>query len=507
MSSTSGTKKIPTMSVKLSESVGPYVLALDVGSTASRGGLYDATGRPVKGSKERIAHAFTTAGDGTSTIDAGQVVDECAQIVDAVVAFAEENRLVGEVTGVAMDSFASSLILVDADGDALTPCLTYADSRSHRQVRFLQERVDEADYHARTGVRLHTSYHPSRLLWLQQEDPETFARTHAAMTIGEYVYLRLAGIRGIATSMAAWSGILDLHTGELDLPILQACGTDPDLFAAVHDPDQPARPAADALPEKWRMLADADWFHAIPDGWPSNIGPGAVDSSTAAVAAATSGAMRVIVSQRPGTIPDGLWCYRLSRAAWILGGALNDVGRAVEWLENTVAPVDGELGEVLAGPPRDDAPAVLPFFSGERATGWASDARASLVGLTTATGPADLWRGVVEGLALSYRRVWDALGEAGAQPERVIASGRVTIDHPAWLQPLADSLEVPVVPLAMKRATLRGTALIALDVLAPDVGRATPPFDEAWSPVAGHAGHYRHARGDFERLYTALVAD
>lgn len=113
---------------------------------------------------------------------------------------------------------------------------------------------------------------------------------------------------------------------------------------------------------------------------------------------------------------------------------------------------------------------------------------------------------MAEGLALSYRRVWDALGEVGAQPERVIASGRVSIDHPAWLQILADALEVPVVPLAMKRATLRGTALIALDALAPDVERAVPPFDEAWEPVPGHRPHYRHARRVFERLYTSLVA-
>ncbi len=504
MATGSTRKKIPTMSVKLSESTGPYVLALDVGSTASRGGLYDATGRPVKGSKQRIAHEFTTAGDGTSTIDADQVTEECAEIVDALVSFAKDHELTAQVKGVAMDSFASSLVLVDGDGDALTPCLTYADSRCRNQVRYLSERIDGIEYHARTGVRLHTSYHPARLLWLQQEYPKIFERARAVMTIGEYVYHRLAGIRGISTSVAAWSGILDLRTGELDLPVLQACGADPGLFADVRDPDEPARPVE--LPKKWRALADVDWFHAIPDGWPSNIGPGAVDSSTAAVAAATSGAVRVILPELPETIPEGLWCYRVSRRAWILGGALNDVGRAVEWLEKTIAPVESDLAEVLASPPLDDAPAVLPFFSGERATGWATHARASLVGVSTASGPEEIWRGVIEGLALSYRRVWDALGEAGAQPGRVIASGRVSLDHPAWLRILADALEVPVAPLAMKRATLRGTALIALDSLAPDVERATPPFDEVCSPVPGHLPHYRHARREFQRLYEALVA-
>lgn len=494
--------KIPTMSVKRKKATGPLVVALDVGSTASRGGLYDATGRPVSGSGQRVAHEFSTAGDGTSTIDADQVVAECREIIDEIVWFAQEKGLADQIAGVAMDSFASSLILVDADGHALTPCYTYADSRSRRQVHQLGELVDEAGYHARTGVRLHTSYHPARLLWLRTEQPELFARAASVMTIGEYVYLRLAGIRGLATSTAAWSGIIDVRTGELDLPILEACGASPELFSPIMDPDQPARATASL----WAELRDVDWFHAIPDGWPSNIGPGAVDSTTVAVAAATSGAMRVILDECPSEIPPGLWCYRLSRERWIVGGALNDVGRAVTWLEETVTDPGARLPEVLAGPPLADAPSVLPFFSGERATGWARDARATFHGITTATGPQELWRGVFEGLALSYRRVWDQLNLAGAQPEHVVASGRVSLDHPTWLQLLADALEAPVIPLAMKRATLRGTALIALDTLAPDVERAVPPFGEPWLPVDKHLPHYRQAMSDFERLYDVLVA-
>lgn len=94
--------------------------------------------------------------------------------------------------------------------------------------------------------------------------------------------------------------------------------------------------------------------------------------------------------------------------------------------------------------------------------------------ITTATGPEELWRGVFEGLALSYRRVWDQLSLPGAQPEHVVASDRVSLDHPTWLQLLADALEVPVIPLAMKRATLRGTALIALDTLTPRGGAGEP---------------------------------
>ncbi|WIM67628.1 gluconokinase [Corynebacterium breve] len=494
-------KKIPTMSIHLGESSGPYVLALDVGSTASRGGLYDVTGCPVKGSKQRISHEFTTAQDGTSEIDPDQVAEECREIVSAIVDFAAENAL--QIKGVCFDSFASSFLLVDDSGAALTSCATYADSRCAPYVAEVESLIDPDAYHQRTGVRVHTSYQPARFLWAQSDFPEKWDAAAKVMTIGEYVYLKLADIEGLAVSTGAWCGIVNAHTGELDGEVLEACNVPESMIAPLHFPDEPAYPAQ----TEWEALNGVPWFHGIPDGWPSNVGPGAIDPTTIAVAAATSGAMRVILPEAPETIPSGLWCYRVARDQVILGGALNDVGRAVSWLERVVTPVDsGELAEVLAGATSEHAPVVLPFFSGERATGWAADAKASLVGITDDTTPLDLWRGLIEGLAVSYERVYEQLDLAGAQPERIIASGRVTTDHPQWLNVLADALGCEVIPLAMKRATLRGTALITLDVIAPGIQRATPPFGEPMTPNPAHADYFDRLRTRFDELYSELVA-
>ncbi|MGP6174163.1 gluconokinase [Corynebacterium sp. A21] len=497
----------PTLEISPTEALAPFVVALDIGSTASRGGLYDATGRPVKGAKQRRAHEFTKAADGTSTIDADQVYEECRSIIEGIVAFAETTGLDTEVRGVALDTFASSLVLTAAKNGkqrALTPCFTYADSRSHTQVEQLRAEVDEQEYHARTGVRLHTSYLPSRISWLRETQPELLEQAEHLMSLGEYVYYRLAGIRGLARSTAAWAGILDAHTGELDQPILEQVQARPGWFADLKDPDEPSRSTKKKVAKNWPCLAAADWFHAIPDGWASNVGPGAVDARTIAVAAATSGAMRVILDEVPTEIPRGLWCYRLSRNSCILGGALNDVGRAVSWLEDTIAPVDN-LPEVLLKEPQAGIPVVVPFFTGERATGWAAQATASFTGVTASTGPAHLWRGVVDGLAISYARIWEQLREAGATPERVVATGSVTTEHPEWLQSLANALCTPVIPVEIKRSTLRGTALIALSVLAPEASASTLPLGEAYEELPGVSLYYEKLREKFEEQYNSTI--
>ena len=97
--------------VQLSKAIEPFVLALDDGSTSSRGDVYDAAGRPVEGGRHKVPHQFRTAGDGTSEIDPDAVVEELAQIIDGLATA----KLQGRIGGVALDTFASSLVGVSAD--------------------------------------------------------------------------------------------------------------------------------------------------------------------------------------------------------------------------------------------------------------------------------------------------------------------------------------------------------------------------------------------------------
>ena len=112
---------------------------------------------------------------------------------------------------------------------------------------------------------------------------------------------------------------------------------------------------------------------------------------------------------------------------------------------------------------------------------------------------------MLEGVAISYARIADQLRAVSGQAPTILASGRVAQDVPSFLQILADVLDAPVVPVTTKRATLRGTALLALEVLAPDVERAAPATAETLAPVAERAEHYRGRREEYQRLYEAVV--
>jgi len=486
--------------VELAEALDPLVLGIDVGSTGTRAGIYDARGVPVHQHRHKAPHSFTTAPDGTVTIDPLPVVDEAAAGISAVT-----EHLGGRtVAGVAIDTFASSLVGVGRDGTPLTPCYTYADTRSTSQLVGLLGELDLDEVHDLTGTRLHTSYLAPRLRWLRETSPEVFARVDRWFSIGEFIQLRLAGATAVGTSTAAWTGLLDRRTGEWASPLLDAVGVGTERFSPLCDPDSWVEGAGT---DQWPALRDARWFAPLADGLSSNIGSGATDPGTIGLAAATSGAMRVLVTGTPAVLPSGLWCYRISREQSLVGGALNDVGRVVSWLEDVVRLPEGtSLDDVARRAPDAGTPIVLPFLTGERSTGWRADARGVVADIGAAADGAAVARGALEGLALSYERVHDQLVDANPAVTRVVASGRVTNRVPGLLALVADAISMPVDHAVLRRATLRGTALLALDVLAPDVERAPTPIAVTESPDPDHAAHYATRRGRFADLYDRLLS-
>ncbi|WP_298889521.1 gluconokinase [uncultured Serinicoccus sp.] len=491
--------------IELKDAVAPLVLAIDVGSTASRGMVYDAHGRPV-GKRAKVSHTFTTAGDGTSEIDPDQLVGEVRTIIGELLGALDGH----EVAGVALDTFASSLVVVDADGAPLTPCFTYADGRCADQVRELREELSEENLQQRTGTRVHSSYWPARLRWLAAERPKVMKKAATFLSLGDYLLMSLIGTVATGTSTASWTGLVDRHTAQWYPELVEICGIDADRLPPIHHLDEPVEVAdshVDRIAADWPGLVGARWYAPITDGLAANVGLGAHDETAIAASCATSGALRVLVREMPETLPPGLWCYRVSHDRALLGGALNDVGRALAWADVTLA-VDQvgpeSLSAALTAEPHPTTPIVLPFFTGERSTGWASEARAVLAGVTAASAPAEVYRGVVEGIALSYARIASQLREVAPQPEKLYAGGSVASDRPELMQIMADAMRTPVTPVTIKRSTLHGTALLALESLAPDVRRARPHRGATLSPDYARRPYYTDRFRRFQQVYEAL---
>jgi gluconokinase len=291
----------------------------------------------------------TYVGEGGVEFDTDPLFADLCAVIDEVLERCE--KLKGDITHVASCSFWHSLVGIDEKGKPTTKVLTWADTRSREYTGVLRKRFDETEVQVRTGARFHSSFWPSKLLFIREEFPDIWKRTDRWLSLSDYLFLRLCGNTTTSVSMASATGIFDQRKCEWDAKLLGYLKLSVDKVPKIAASADESFVLSTRFQTRWPRLKSARWFPAIGDGAANNVGAGCTNRSKAALMIGTSGAMRVAYEGEPAPkLPSGLWCYRIDRKRAIVGGALSDGGGLYQWLKKNlrVDLSDEEIGAEIA---------------------------------------------------------------------------------------------------------------------------------------------------------------
>ncbi|MBV9959968.1 MAG: gluconokinase [Acidobacteria bacterium] len=487
----------------------PCALALDIGTSSVRAALYDTVGNQIEESYVKHERAVQTTSDGGALLDANEALAQVERALDAVLArspslTAEQVELVG------LSCFWHSLVGIASDGSALTPLLTWADTRAAPLVEELRRLSDEGETHRRTGCRFHASYWPAKLLWLRRESADAFQRVARWMSFSDLVFERFFGETETSVSMASATGLFDQHALVWDAELLRLLGLAVEKLPRIAAPGKTFSGLRAEYARRWPQLGGARWSAAIGDGAANNIGAGCATRERAALMIGTSGALRVLwQGDAPATLPPELWCYRADDRRVITGGALSDGGGLYQWMNESLRLIenDEELERAL-GTLEPDAHGltVLPFWSGERSTGWHASARGAILGLSAHTQPLEIMRAAMEAVAYRFALILRAL-DAVAPQALLIASGGALRASPVWTQVMADVLGRPLTLSAAREASSRGAVLLALEMAGKIKSVADVPTElgQTFRPDAARHERYRVGLERQQKFYRQLI--
>lgn len=484
------------------------VLALDMGTSSVRAMLFGTQGRPVPNAEAQIAYHQEMSPDGGVETDAEALLSLTVRCLRQLLKSTDPAR-VARIAGVGVSCFWHSLIGVGEDGRAMTPVYSWADSRARGQVATLSATLDGASYHARTGCVLHPSYWPAKLLWLHAEKPDVFHAVRTWMSFGEYLFLRLFGQAGCSLSMASGTGLLDQNAADWDAPTLAALPVTREMLNPLTDRRLPQTGLSAEFAHALAPLRALPWFPAVGDGACSNVGCGATEDTHAAINIGTSGAMRIAVKAASIVIPAGLFCYRIDRERFLVGGAFANGGNVYAWQRGALQLGAPErVNRTLASlPPDGHGLTVLPFWAGERSPGWHSEARAAITGMNLHTTPLEILRASLEAISYQFAAVHDRLAAQFPHLRQIVASGGALAHDPVWTQILADAFNVPVSASRIGEATSRGAALLAMESLGLRQSLADVPayLGRIFLPDPARHAVYAKARARYETLYSQLL--
>ena len=441
----------------------PLILALDIGTSSVRAALYDGNANPVPRASVKIDRNLSVTTGGGAEIGADEAF---AQVVDAIEqVLGKTTKLKGEIEYVATSCFWHSLVGVDANAKPTTKVFGWADTRSRKYTGVLRKRFDETRMHNRTGARFHSSYWPTKLLWLRKDFPDVFAKTLQWLSFSDYVALKLFGNSTTSVSIASGTGIFDIRKCVWDRELLKFLKIEPSNLPTIGTKDSDTLILNKNRAKRWPRLANAKWFPAIADGAADNIGAGCVTKSRAALMIGTSGAMRVAyLGEPPENIPSGLWCYRIDRKRVIMGGALSDGGNLYAWLKaNLNLPKDAEE-QIAKREPNAQGLTFLPFLAGERSTGYNESATGAILGLRSSHDAVDILRAAFESVAYRFSEIFHQLNSV-VKIKEIVASGGALRESPVWTKIIADVLGRHLTLNNVSESSSRGAVLLVLEYI------------------------------------------
>ncbi len=449
---------MPSFPMKL-----PPVLAIDLGTSSVRAGLFDVRGKRVPGTVAQRIYTLKTGRDGKAELDPFDVLRQTkACIKEATTGW-------HTISAVGMSCFWHSLLGTDAEGNPLTPIYTWADSRCREDAARLREELGEREVHAETGCMIRSSFWPAKLRWLQRTDRSRFRRVHYWMSPGEWVQWRLAGKSRCAFGMATGTGLFDPTKLAWSPRLLEACNFSADRMLSVGDE-----------PADWRGVP---WFPAIGDGAASNLGSGAVDAGRGAINVGTSAALRIMRVGPVAKAPFGLFAYRVDAQRYLVGGAVSNAGNLHAWclrelrLPDNSAAIEKALSD-RPGP--SHGLTVLPFWTAERAPTWDETAMGAIVGLRQSTSSLDLLQAITEGFYHRLGMIAEMLA-GDAQPKWIVAGG--ILKSKSALRRLANVMGRAVYANPEPEASLRGAAVFALEKLGLSIAEMKYGLPTAPNPA------------------------
>jgi gluconokinase len=441
------------------------IVGIDIGTSSIRAALFDDRARQLRGSLVKREYSLETTPDGGSEADGERLFDLLVGIVDEL-----QLHIDAPIEHIASCAFWHSLMGVNSNGKPTTKLFTWADTRSSEFTEKLRRRFDENEVHNRTGARFHSSFWPAKLLWMKGRnfsdsegvDP---ANTSKWLSLSDYFELRLCANEATSISMASATGIFDQRKLDWDSELI--------CYLKIKRSQLPkiANSSFELLPKfkkRWPQLKDAKWLSSIGDGAANNIGSDCATKNRATLMVGTSGAVRVAYKGKPPkNLQPGLWCYRIDANRVIVGGALSDGGGLYAYLKkiSNIELSDKAIGDEIARRGADThGLTVMPFFFGERSTGYNENARGYILGLNASHDTIDILQAAMEAIAFRFAEVLDQLRKVAKIDEIFVAGGALDAS-PVWTQIIADVLGRDLFVSDKQEASLRGAVLLALESL------------------------------------------
>ncbi|RLL65929.1 glycerol kinase GlpK [Streptomyces sp. Z26] len=448
-------------------STGPFIAAIDQGTTSSRCIVFDRDGRIV--SVDQKEHEQIFPKPGWVEHDAAEIWTNVQQVVSGALDKAGITR--DDVKALGITNQRETTMLWDrATGEPVHNAIVWQDTRTDALCRELGRNVGQDRFRRETGLPLASYFAGPKIRWLldnvdglreRAERGELLFGTMDSWVIWNLTGGTDGGVHVTDVTNASRTMLMNLHTMAWDEKICQSMGVPMSVLPEI-------RSSAEVYGEAKGALAGVPVASALGDQQAALFGQTCFAPGEAKSTYGTGTFLLLNTGEEAVNSYNGLLTtvgYRIGdqKPVYALEGSIAVTGSLVQWMRDQMGLINSAAEiETLASSVEDNGGAYfVPAFSGLFAPYWRSDARGVIAGLTRYVTKAHLARAVLEATAWQTREIVDAMAkDSGVELTSLKVDGGMTSNN-LLMQTMSDFLNAPVVRPLVAETTCLGAAYAA----------------------------------------------
>ncbi len=446
-----------------------FLLGIDVSTTATKALVIDERGNVIATASDE--YEFFTPRPLWAEQNPADWWRACVKVIRRVL----EKIPAREIAGIGLTGQMHGLVLMDADGNVLRPCIMWNDQRTAKQCAEITDQVGGAKNLLRLiGNPILPGFTAPKILWVREHEPHLYARAAHILLPKDYLRYKLTGAYATEVSDASGTALLDVAKRNWSDELLQAIDVPrawlPDVFESSV---VSAKISADAANETG-LLQGTPVVGGGGDQAAQAVGTGIAQEGIVSVTLGTSGVV-FASSDSYRLEPNGLlhaFCHAVPNR-WHLMGVMLSAAGSFRWFRDALGEEEKreardekkDVYEVLTSEAaRADAGCegliFLPYLTGERTPYPDPHARGAFFGITLRHRKEHFVRAVLEGVAYGLRDSLELMRALGLNISQVRASGGGARSE-LWRQILADVFNSEIALVNITEGAAFGAALLA----------------------------------------------
>lgn len=365
------------------------------------------------------------------------------------------------VDGISFGGQMHGLVTLDAQDEVVRPAILWNDGRTTEETVYLNEQIGRERLTGYTANIAFAGFTAPKILWMQKNEPDLWAKVKKIMLPKDYLAYRLSGTFCTDYSDASGMLLMDVKNKCWSKEMMEICHVSreqlPDLYESFEVVGTLKKEIASELgvPETVKVIAGAG------DNAAAAVGTGTVGANHCNLSLGTSGTLFVSSDKFGVDEHNALHSFAHADGGYHLMGCMLSAASCNKWWMDEILKTKDYAGEQKGIQTLGENQVFyLPYLMGERSPHNNPDARAMFVGMSMDTTREDMTLAVLEGVAFGLRDSLEVARSLGIRIDssRICGGGAKS---PLWRQIIAAVMNVKLEIIESEEGPGYGAAILA----------------------------------------------